>query len=329
MTAMVGLAACTQAAGQPASSPTPETAPTPAGSWVAGSFASEAGTREYQLYVPGNYDPARRHMLVVLLHGCTQDPMDLARGTRIADHAERGGFLALLPAQPQTANAMKCWSWFDERHQSRDAGEPALIAGMTADISRKYAVDPANIHLGGISAGGAMASLVAVAYPEVYASVALHSAPAWRAATDMPTALRVMANGSPDAEALGAMAVAAMGSRARAIPAFVIHGAKDAVVKPANGRDAVRQWLATNRQAGGASDAPTVVESSGESGGYSWTRACHGYARGPCLVEEWTVAELGHAWSGGSPTGTFTDEHGPDATAEIVRFFREHGRQAR
>jgi len=328
MTAMMGLAACTQAARQTAPSPAPAPATQPAGSWVPGTFANEAGSRDYQLYVPGSYDPARRQMLVVLLHGCTQDPMDLARGTRIAEHAEREGFLALLPAQPQSANAMKCWSWFDQRHQARGAGEPSLIAGATMDITRRYSIDPARIHLAGISAGGAMASLVAVAYPDVFASVALHSSPAWRAATDLAGAMRTMTNGSPDADSLGALAAVAMGAHARAIPAFVLHGGSDAVVKPANGRDAVRQWLATNGRAGGIT-AMQALESSGESGGYHWTRVCHGGGSGPCVVEEWTVAELGHAWSGGSSAGTFTDERGPDATAEMLRFFREHPRQAR
>lgn len=328
MTSMIGLAACVPAAGPPATSPSPAPRAAAGGGWVAGTFTNEAGGRQYQLYVPGRHDPARLHMLVVLLHGCTQDPMDLARGTRIAEHAEREGFLALLPAQPQAANAMKCWSWFDSTHQSRDAGEPSIIAGMTRDVARRYSADPARIHLGGISAGGAMASLVAVAYPDVYASVAVHSSPAWRAASDLVGAGRVMASGSPDAEALGVSAAETMGGRMRPIPAFVLHGGSDAVVKPANGVDAVRQWLATNRRASGLSRL-TSEETSGESAGYHWTRACHRDGSSACLVEAWTVAELGHAWSGGSSAGTFTDERGPDATAEIVRFFREHPRAPR
>lgn len=328
MTSVIGLAACVQAAGPPAPAPTPGQPATVVGGWISGAFRNDAGERQYQLYVPPRHEPSRRHMLVVLLHGCTQDPMDLARGTRIAEHADREGVFVLLPEQPAGANPMKCWSWFDPQHQSRDVGEPSIIAGMTREIVERYPVDPARVHIGGISAGGAMASLVAIAYADVYASVAVHSAPAWRAATDLAGAVRVMAHGSPDADSLGAVAAEAMGGRMRPIPAFVLHGGSDAVVKPANGTDAARQWLATNRRASGSAGL-TIDDSSGETGGYHWTRVCHRDGSAGCLVEAWTVAELAHAWSGGSSAGTFTDERGPDATAEMLRFFREHPRPAR
>lgn len=294
-----------------------------AGRWVEGAFAGADGSRRYKLYVPGSYDPSRRHMLVVLLHGCTQDPDDLARGTRIAAHAEREGFLALLPEQPASANPKKCWNWYDPAHQRRDAGEPALVAGITEQVMRDYAVDPARVHLAGISAGAAMASLVAVAYPERYASLALHSGLAWRPATDVLGALAAMAKGATDPDALGAAALEAMGPRARAVPTLVIHGGKDAVVNPANGRQSARQWAVTDARALGVASL-AEEESAGEEGGYSWTRTRYRDAAGASVVEALAVHELGHAWSGGSGDGTFTDERGPDATRELVRFFREH-----
>jgi len=298
-----------------------------AGRWVEGTFTAPAGSRRYKLYVPGSYDPSRRHVLVVLLHGCTQDPDDLARGTRVAEHAEREGFLALLPEQPASANPKKCWNWYDPAHQARGAGEPSLIEGMTAQVARDYAVDPARVHLAGISAGAAMASLVAVAYPERYASLALHSGLAWRPATDVMGALAAMAKGVADPDALGAAAFAAMGERARAIPTFVIHGGSDAVVAPTNGSQAARQWAATNARALGVAALAARDSASGTEGGYAWTRSCYADGReaaGRCLVEELVVRELGHAWSGGSASGTFADERGPDATREMVRFFGEH-----
>jgi poly(hydroxyalkanoate) depolymerase family esterase len=263
-------------------------------------------------------------MLVVLLHGCTQDAADIGRGTRIAEHADREGFLALIPEQPPAANAMKCWNWYDAAHQRRDAGEPSLIAGATGQVMRDHAVDPARVHLAGISAGAAMASLVAVAYPERYASLALHSGLAWGAGTDLTTALGAMKQGAPDADALGAAAFEAMGARARGIPTLVIHGGKDAVVNPSNGRQGARQWAVTNARALGATLAEPT-EASGEEAGYGWTRRCHlPAAGGGCVVEELVVHELGHAWSGGSAGGTYTDPRGPEATREIVRFFRAH-----
>jgi poly(hydroxyalkanoate) depolymerase family esterase len=272
--------------------------------------------------VPRGYDPARRHPLVVLLHGCTQDAADLARGTRIAEHVEREEVIALLPEQPATANPKKCWSWYDPAHQVRGAGEPAVIAGMADAVLREYSVDAARVHLGGVSAGAVMASLVAVAYPERFASLALHSGLAWRPATDVTGALGAMAKGVADADESGVSALAAMGERRRMVPVLVIHGGKDPVVNPANGRQAARQWAVTSARALGAT-LGAATTTTGETNGYAWTRVCH-VAGGVCVVEEWLVPELGHAWSGGSREGTYTDERGPDATREMLRFFREH-----
>lgn len=295
------------------------------GRWEEGNFSNPAGSRRYKVYVPGSYDPTRKQMLIVLLHGCTQDADDIARGTRIAAHAEREGFLALLPEQPASAHPKKCWNWYDPAHQTRGAGEPSLIDGVTGQVMHDYAVDPARVHLAGISAGAAMASLVAVAYPERYASVALHSGLAWRAATTLPEALSALARGTGDTDALGVAAYAAMGSGARAIPALVVHGGKDVVVNAANGSQSARQWAVTDQRALGVAQFATE-ETSGEENGYHFTRVVQRDATGATLVEAWTVQELGHAWSGGSREGTFTDEQGPDATREMVRFFREHPR---
>ena len=303
------------------------------GHWVSGEYTDAAGSRKYQLYLPAGYDAKQEYMLVVLLHGCTQDAADIARGTRIAEHADREGFIALLPEQPESANAKKCWNWYDPAHQARDAGEPSLIAGMTAQIVADYPVDPDRVHLAGISAGAGMAALVAVAYPEMYASVALHSGIAWRAATNVMMALGIMAKGpsATDADTSGVQAAAAMGARKRPIPALVIQGGSDKVVNPANAAALARQWTRMNARAR-ATDEPQVAprdeaasnERSGEANGYHWTRAEFG--AGDSVVEELVVAELGHAWSGGSSAGTFTDEHGPDAMEEIVRFFTRHPR---
>lgn len=327
----VVAAGCATAARAPAGeSASPAGAAAP-GRWVSGEYANAAGSRRYQLYLPAGYDAKETHMLVVLLHGCTQDAADFARGTRIAEHADRDGFIALLPEQRESANAKKCWNWYDPAHQARDAGEPSMIAGVTAKIVADYAVDPDRVHLGGVSAGAAMAALVAVAYPETYASVAFHSGIAWKAATNVMTALGVMAKGVANAETSGVQAAAAMGARKRPIPALVIQGGSDKVVNPANAAALTRQWIRMNLSAR-TSEVPRIgleedaerTNRSGETNGYHWTRAR--YAGGVEAVEELIVAELGHAWSGGSSTGTFTDEHGPDATAEVISFFRANPR---
>ena len=332
MIALIGAVAApgwAAAALAPAGGAIPPAGSLAPGRWVRGEYTNAAGTRAYALYLPAGYAPSRKHMLVVLLHGCTQDAADIARGTRIAEHADRDGFIALLPEQPESANAKKCWNWYDPAHQSRDAGEPSIIAGMTAQVVADYPIDPARVHLAGISAGAAMAALVAVAYPERYASVALHSGIAWRAATNVMSALGVMAKGPGDAaaDALGSAASAAMGTRSRPIPALVIHGGSDKVVSPANAAALARQWTRMNAGAVDGSPMPDAAgaQRSGEANGYHWARTAFG--AGPAVVEELIVAELGHAWSGGSSAGTFTDERGIDAMDEIVRFFVLHPRE--
>ncbi|HEX2781916.1 MAG TPA: PHB depolymerase family esterase [Gemmatimonadaceae bacterium] len=323
---MVGALTMLLVAGSAVAPPGAAAGPAPApGRWVSGEFTNEAGTRRWSLYVPASLDPKGKPMLVVLLHGCTQDAADIARGTRIAEQAEKNGFLALLPEQPESANMKKCWNWYDSAHQGRDAGEPSIIAGLTAKIVKDYHADADRVHLAGISAGAAMASLVAVAYPEMYASVAFHSGLPWRAATNVAAALGVMAKGTEETLNLGLDAVKAMGPRKRPIPALIIQGGSDKVVNPANADGLARQWLVMNTEAIDARTGGMAGdEVSGETNGYHWKRVVFG--DGPLTVDQLVVEELGHAWSGGSKAGTFTDERGPDAMAEMVTFFRAHPR---
>lgn len=297
------------------------------GRFVSGVFESMNGTRVYKLYVPGSFDKTKRQMLVVMLHGCTQDADDIARGTQLNEAAERDGFLVLYPEQPSSANPKKCWNWYDPAHQRRDAGEPAIIAGLTTRTMRDYAIDDARVYLAGVSAGGAMATQVAAAYPELFAALMLHSSPPFSAATNVVSALQVMQKGVADPLDNARQAVESMGKRKRAIPVLVVHGAKDAVVASVNGEQAALQWAATSRLATGAGvgTAPKPLEVEyGEANGYRFTRRRFHEANGHELVAFVLVEGLGHAWSGGSTTGTFTDARGPDATQLMLDFFRAH-----
>ena len=296
------------------------------GRFVEGAFTSDAGTRRWKLWVPSGYDAARRYPMVVMLHGCTQDPDDLARGSRATAHADSGGVLVLLPEQPESANPKKCWNWYDPAHQRRDAGEPSLIAGMTRQVMREWAVDPQRVYLAGISAGAAMASIVAVSYPDVYAAVALHSGIPYRAATNVMEGVGAMAKGAADTARLARDAHEAMGTRARPIPAIIVQGEGDPVVRPVNAVQTRDAWLAMNALArGNGARESQARRTESSAGGLSFTKECFGESTGGvCEVETVLVAGLGHAWSGGSKLGTFTDERGPDATAEILRFLIAH-----
>jgi poly(hydroxyalkanoate) depolymerase family esterase len=283
-------------------------------------LGTEAGTRRYRLYVPGRM-AAGGAPLLVMLHGCTQDPADFAAGTRMDALAEEHGFLVLYPEQPRSRHPQACWSWYEPAHQRRGAGEPAALARMVEAVAAEHGADRRRVYAAGVSAGGAMAAILAATYPDVFAAAASHSGIAPGAAANLGEALVAM-RGERGA---GREAVlAAMGERRRAVPLIVFHGSADAVVAPANGRILAEQWrdVARGLAPGAAGEWTTAGGSAGER---RWTRRTLGPAGAP-LVEWWEVEGLGHAWSGGDPAGSYADATGPDASREIVRFLLAHQR---
>ncbi|MES2177534.1 MAG: PHB depolymerase family esterase [Gemmatimonadota bacterium] len=260
---------------------------------MRGTFGSAPVMRGYVAYRPAALAAPQSRAMVVMLHGCGQNADDFARGTRMNQAADAHGFVVLYPEQPAVANPQKCWNWFLSEQASRDRGEAAQLASLIDSVARAEAVDPQRIALVGMSAGAAMAANLAVAYPERTAALAMHSGIAALGAVDVAGAMRAMSKGDGDGDALGAMALAAMGARARAIPVLVMHGADDQVVSRNNVRVVVRQWTVVNARFGGI--AP---------------------------VEERIFPGVGHAWSGGSPNGSFTAPIAPDATQLIISFLQ-------
>ena len=283
----------------------PEAAVEPAGgSFVAASFTNAAGTRAYKLFVPSAAG-TRPLPLVVMLHGCTQTPDDFAAGTRMNLLAEELGCYIAYPQQSAKANVQRCWNWFAPGDQARGAGEPSLIAGITREVMAQHRVDPARVYVAGLSAGGALAAVMAATYPDLFAAVGIHSGLACGVARDVPSALTAMRSG-PN----GATPVAA----GPTIPAILFHGDQDQTVNPVNGDRIVQQVL------GGTAPAPEI-EQGRSVGGLSYDRARYRDADGSVRLERWTVHGSGHAWSGGSPDGSYTDPRGPDASREMLRFF--------
>ena len=273
------------------------------------SYANAAGSRAYKLYVPSGYD-GQPLPLVVMLHGCAQSPDDFAAGTRMNDLAEEQTFLVAYPAQAQSANASRCWNWFNTGDQQRDHGEPSLIAGITRAIMRDVAVEPGRVYIAGLSAGGAAAAIMGATYPDLYAAIGVHSGLACGAASDIPSAFAAMRQGraSPTERSHR------HGGCAGAVPTIVFHGDRDMIVNPVNGDQVIAQSKA-------AADLRTTVTRGEAPGGISYTRIVQADEGGRPMLEQWVLHGAGHAWSGGSPAGSYTEPRGPDASREMIRFF--------
>lgn len=298
-----------------------------AGEIVTGMYRGPQGARAWRLYVPSRYDRTRPPMLLVLLHGCTQNADDIARGSQMDAVAEERGFLVLYPEQSVDANPRTCWNWFDTAHQRRDAGEPAIIAGMITEVTARYPTDPARLHVAGISAGAAMAVLVTAAYPERIASMSSISGVAWSAAQNVGSALMVMQRGAGDALPSADALIGAMGTHARAVPALVVHGKVDAVLAKRNADETVMQWTGLFehlRRTQGLPPLEKSVEVVATVNDYTTHRTNWTDERGRAMITALVIDELGHAWSGGSPSGTFTDAKGPDVSRLIASFCEQH-----
>ncbi|MDQ4128735.1 MAG: PHB depolymerase family esterase, partial [Actinomycetota bacterium] len=288
------------------------------GRFVERSYTNGAGTRAYKLYVPSGY-VGQEVSLIVMLHGCTQSPDDIAAGTRMNALAEEHTFLVAYPAQAQGANMNKCWNWFKAEDQRRGRGEPSIIAGITCEVIGEYHVDPGRVYVAGMSAGGAMAAIMGATYPDLFAAVGVHSGLAPGAAGDLSSAFSAMQGGGPATARRDVPA----GESARVVPAILFHGDRDKTVHPRNAdRLLAHYWAATG------APTPQATTSRGQvPGGHAYTRATYHDAGGRAIVELWTVHGLGHAWSGGSLPGSYTDPMGPDASAEMVRFFHQQKQQ--
>lgn len=286
---------------------------------IRGAYAGTEGRRAYRLFLPAGH--RRAAPLVVLLHGCTQDPDALAMGTRFDTHAAAAGAVVLYPEQPVDANPRTCWNWFDPAHQSRDGGEPALLAGMTREVASRHKVDPARIYIGGLSAGGAMAVLTGLAYPDLFAAIGAHSGVGWRAAHDLPSALAAMRGSTIDVDSLARLAREGMGGSVRAVPLIALHGMADSIVRPSATEQMVEHFVALAGLARPEGSPMRIDSVRGASGGYEYLVRRVRNAEGSVIIEEWLIQGLGHAWSGGSPNVQWMDQRGPDATEEMLRFF--------
>jgi poly(hydroxyalkanoate) depolymerase family esterase len=277
------------------------------------TYSNAAGSRQYRLYVPAGAT-GEPLPLVVMLHGCTQDANDFARGTQMNALAERHRCLVAYPVQPREANPSKCWNWFKPNDQHRERGEPSLIAGITREIIAAHNVDPSRVYIAGMSAGGAMAAIMIEAYPELYAAAGVHSGLPAGCAHDLPSALAAMKGGRRG----GAAGRAIRDARAPRRPMIVFHGDADATVHITNATRIVQGFDAKPDV---SNDARRI--NAGQ-------RACSVsrlVSSDGVEAEMWTIHGAPHAWAGGNAQGSYTDPSGPDASAEMLRFFFDHPRR--
>lgn len=296
----------------------------PAGTSVERSYTNAAGTRAYTLYIPAHLDPAVPGPVVMMLHGCTQDPEDFATGTRMNALADEHGVLVAYPAQTRRANGSNCWNWFRSQDQARGAGEPSILAGIVADIAADHRIDKTRVYVAGLSAGGAMAVILGRTYPDVFAGLGVHSGLPFAAATDMAGAFAAMQGRAGTTSAAAETKAGASGRAGRMVPAIVFHGDADRTVNSSNGRAVVDDILESPQ----APAQLTVASTESQAGGRAYTRQTYADDSGTPIVELWELHGAGHAWSGGNPAGSFVDAGGPDASAEMLRFFLQHSNPA-
>jgi poly(hydroxyalkanoate) depolymerase family esterase len=293
----------------------PDVAARGKGRFLPSSYTSATGTRSFKLFQPAGFE-GESLPLVVMLHGCTQDPDDFAAGTRMNELAQQRGFFVLYPAQAPRSNAHKCWNWFSPADQKRGQGEPALLSGMTRHVMQTHPVDPDRVWVAGLSAGGAMAAILAREYPELFAAVGVHSGLPPGSAHDVVSAFSAMKTGVRPARAVEF----AVAEAADSVPLIVFHGDADSTVHAANGSHLIDAAL--------GHAAPVLHREAGATGDVRpYTRTVYGEPTQASRAEHWVVHGGGHAWSGGDAAGSYTDGQGPDASTEMLRFFFEHPRR--
>ena len=299
-----------QGAGAPPAAEPPLAVPEPAvaagAAFLDLRHAEAAGSRRYRLYRPASLAGGEPLGLILMLHGCRQTPEDFAVGTAMNRLAEMHRMIVAYPEQSRADNARCCWNWFRPGDQKRGYGEPAVLAGLARAVAGEYRVPAGSIFVAGLSAGGAMAAVLGAAYPDVFAAVGVHSGMPLGSASDAFSALSAM-RGDPGPEPDPA---------GLTVPLIVFHGEADPVVHPSN----AERLAAAGREAG----APR--ERRGEAGGRGFRRWVDQGDDGVAALEYWVVEGAGHAWSGGDPVGSFVDPAGPDASAEMVRFFLGNAR---
>jgi poly(hydroxyalkanoate) depolymerase family esterase len=298
------------------------------GRWTSGSAGCDSGSRKYLLWVPAGHNPGVPSPLLMMLHGCRQKPAELAEISGVNEIADQHNFLVVYPEQTIKGNLLRCWNWFEARHRSRGAGEPAILAAVVEQVQLSHNADPERIYVAGISAGAAMAVIMGATYPDIFAGIGTVAGLEFAAADGVIAGLRAMQHGGPDPNQQGIAAFEAMSlakNGRRRMPVIVFQGTNDSTVHSVNADQLVTQWAVTNQLLGSGSDPAGAAEvTQGRvTRGYSYQKHAYKDDAGRLLIEKWVVEGLGHAWPGSPVAVAYADPKGPDATGEMWRFFSQ------
>ena len=309
----------------------------------------------YKLFVPDIYSLETPLPLVVMLHGCEQDSDQFSEATGMNELAEKESFAVLYPTMnrlfnplfdvPHISNPAGCWNWFLEENQRRGMGLPKKIASMVFSVEKslkhrsQISVDRNKIYAAGFSAGGAMAGILGVTYPDLFRGIGVFAGLPYDAAkTNLwrdpwnREAEKAMKNGVKDPYESGELAYRELRkaltstTEIKKLPIIIFHGMNDTTVNPVNSKQLVIQWNQMHhlmqKGQGRVNVTPSKVQMDVTENGKNYTYHVYEDAQGEANIEYWQIHEMGHTWSGGKK-GLFCDPNGPDATSIIWNFFKK------
>lgn len=258
-------------------------------------FGANPGALGAKIHAPSN-GTGKKPALVVVLHGCTQTAAGYDQGSGWSQLADEQGFVCLFPEQQQANNPNLCFNWFSPADNKRDRGETLSIRQMIAAAVQIYDIDPSRIFVTGLSAGGAMTSVLLASYPEVFAGGAIIAGLPHGSADNVQQALQAMRDP-------GEISVNLLGDRVRDAsrhdgpwPSVSIwHGSADQTVSSKNAEALLAQWLSVH----GLDVAPSAAHKIGKHRHRVW---CDGSGR--IIVEDYRIADMGH----GTPIATTGSE---------------------
>jgi poly(hydroxyalkanoate) depolymerase family esterase len=282
-------------------------------------FGANPGNLRMFVYAPENLPP--NAPLVIALHGCTQSAADYDDGTGWSSLADSLGFAVVYPQQQPTNNPKNCFSWFLPDDIARGQGEARSIRQMVEHAIATFAADRRKVFVTGLSAGGAMASVMLATYPEVFAGGAIIAGLPYGCASNVQQAFEAMfSEQGHAAQALGDRVRAASRHRGPWPKISVWHGTCDPIVKPSNGENIIRQWTNVHGLSERASHQEFVE---------NHTRRVWSDANGKVLIEAFSISGMSHgvplataAEESCGSAGAFFLDVGISSTHHIARFWR-------